>query len=146
MIRVLPCVFACVALSLAGCGDDPSGKPAPGDAGAQMAENEHGERRALGSLTVAGHTFEVIQFGDVAPGADPAVDLEWPAGAVRPAVVRAWIGVESAVGSRKALLQKEGDRVVHGHLDVPKDLPADSRLWIEIEDGERKGTGSIAWR
>lgn len=138
----------CTALCLAACGGEattPSGTPPAGGA-VTTAQAEHGDPRPLGELTVAGHTFTVTQFGDMTPGHEGAIDLEWPAGKQRPDTVRAWIGVESGEGSMKSRLAKEGDRVVHGHVDVPKTLAAGSRLWIEIEDGDQKGRAAVAYR
>lgn len=146
----LPLVL-CSVLGLVACGGespDPQNPPTRGAPAAAppTAEAEHGDRRPLGELTCAGHTFAVIQFGEMAPGHQGAIDLEWPAGVQRPPTVRAWIGVESGEGSMKSRLAKEGDRVVHGHIEVPKTPPAGSMLWIEIEDGDRQGRASIAFR
>ena len=54
----------------------------------------------------------------------------------------AQIGVKSGEGSMKSPLAKEGDRGMHGHIEVPKEIPADSQLWIEVEGDD--GTVSVA--
>ena len=51
--------------------------------------------------------------------------------------VRVWVGPEDARGVMVVKTELEND-YQHGHLEVPKPVPADMKLWIEIEtpDGE----------
>jgi hypothetical protein len=140
-----PLSYLTAAVLLLGCSDDKAtGQPnTPANASGGAMPDDHGVERSLGNLTVAGHTFEVI-VGELK--ADLPVDLVWPAGKQRAEIARAWVGVESGKGSMKARLNKEGKSVLHNHVDVPKPIPEGSKLWIEIEDGDQKGAGSIAWQ
>jgi hypothetical protein len=136
------------ALLLAACTEEapktaPAGDNAPP---AQATMDEHGEKKPLGNLTVGSHTFAVVQYGDIAAGKEAVLDLDFPAGAALPPTVRAWVGLESGAGSMKARLAREGDRTVHGHVQVPKPVPEASAIWIEIEDGQKTSRGSIAWK
>ncbi len=110
------------------------------------ADDAHGEQKPLGSLTIGTHTFAVIQSGAIEAGKEGYLDLEFPSGKSLPGIVRAWVGVESGMGSMKGKLGKEGDRTLHGHVLVPKPIPEGSKIWIEIEEGSTTARGSIAWK
>jgi len=53
--------------------------------------------------------------------------------------IRAWIGIKSGRGSRKVLLEKEGDLEFHGKLEVPKEVKGERELWFDVttQDGTR---------
>lgn len=51
-------------------------------------------------------------------------------GAVK--AIRAWVGGEDPTGVMVVKTEIEND-YNHGHLEVPKPLPADAMLWIEAE-------------
>lgn len=58
------------------------------------------------------------------------------------AAVRIWVGPEDASGVMVVKTEIEND-YNHGHVEVPKPIPADARLWIEIETpGGEKLKGS----
>lgn len=62
------------------------------------------------------------------------------------AAVREWVGPEDASGVVVVKTEIEND-YHHGHVEMPEPLPADARLWIEIEtpDGARlKGSTPLA--
>lgn len=120
----------------------PSGKPA----GGTPTMGDHGEEHPLGNLTIGAHTFELVQDGPIEAGHEGAIDLRFPAGKTLPGTVRAWVGIESAQGSMKAKLGKEGEHALHGHVEVPKPLPAGSRIWVEIEENGQTQRGSAAWK
>lgn len=46
--------------------------------------------------------------------------------------VRVWVGPEDQTGVMVVKTEIEND-YNHGHLEIPKPLPADAMLWIEIE-------------
>ena len=69
----------------------------------------HGSMASLGSIQLGGVAVEVKQEGTVEAGKEAGVDLSFAKGAAVPDTVRAWVGVESAAGSLKAKLDKEGD-------------------------------------
>ena len=86
-----------------------------------------------------------MQEGDVTAGKEAFFDVVFAAGKPVPSTVRAWIGAESGEGSVKAKLGKEGDRALHGHVEVPSPIPGGSKLWIEIEEGGKPARASLAW-
>ncbi|MBX3464536.1 MAG: hypothetical protein KF830_15310 [Planctomycetes bacterium] len=116
-------------------------QPATGPA----AMGDHGEEHPLGELTLGAHTFRVVQEGDIQAGKEGAINLVFAKGKALPGTARAWIGVESAQGSMKARLAKEGNDTLHGHVEVPKVIPDGSKVWIEIEENGQKLRGSLAW-
>ncbi|MCA8965069.1 MAG: hypothetical protein H6838_11705 [Planctomycetes bacterium] len=136
----------CLALiSFAACGGDaPVTKPAAGGGAAPMAD-DHGEAHPLGKITLNDMQVEVALLGDLSGGV-ANIDLEFPAGTKLPSVVRGWVGLESAVGSRKAQLHKESSTGMHGHLDLPKTVPDGSKIWIEIEAGGKTSAAGIDYR
>jgi hypothetical protein len=109
------------------------------------AASDHGTPHPLGTVTIGAHTFAVTQEGEVVADHEAAFDLEFPAGKELPGTVRAWIGIESGQGSRKGLLAKETERIVHGHVEVPKVIPEGSKVWIEIEANGATTRGSLMW-
>jgi hypothetical protein len=134
-------------LLAAACSDRPptdGGRPTAGQPPTPMGA--HGEERSLGTLSIGGRTIEVVQAGKVTPGQEAFFDLHVRDDRPMPAVVRGWIGIETAEGSMKARFGKEGDRGLHAHIEVPKVLPAGSRLWIEVEDGGTVTRASTAWQ
>lgn len=140
---VLPLVWLLTACGQSGT---PTTQPGGSSAATVGKSDDHGEKKPLGPLTIGAHTFEVIQYGDVKPDHEASFDLEFPAGKPVPETVRAWIGIESARGSMKAKLGKEGDRGKHGHVDAPATIPANSKVWFEIEENGQTARGSIAWK
>ena len=148
MTKTLLGLTALSCLLLPACGGDaPATTDRPGTpaAGTAPMADDHGEPHPLGSMTIGAHTFTVVQSGDVEAGHDMPLDLEFPQGAALPTTVRAWIGVESGKGSRKTRLDKEGDRVLHQHVDAPDPIPEGSKIWIEIEADGKTQSSSIDW-
>jgi len=98
-----------------------------------------GPKKTLGKADIGGFVVEVTLIGEVKAGAEAAVDVTLTAETgkttAEPQAVRAWVGAES--GESKAKLDKEG-KDYHGHIDVPNPIPADSQLWIEVQDAEGK--------
>lgn len=153
-------LFVLAASTLAACGDKPALPPGahvhadgtvhlPGtpEPAAKPAgdDHEHGTPHPLGEVTIGEWKFQVTRFGDVVAGGESDFDLVFPPGAVRPEALRVWVGLESAVGSMKTRFANEGDTVMHGHVLVPKVLPAESRLWFAIEHKGQVQRGSLAW-
>lgn len=99
----------------------------PGDGHAHEMEND------LGAATAGALTFRVVQRAKIAPGAESDFDLVFAAGTRLPEAVRVWIGDEAATGSRKVRMAKETETVMHGHPEAPAPIPADARLWIDVE-------------
>lgn len=133
-------------LSCAACGGDAS-KAAPAAAGAAAAaDHDHGDERPIGPMTIGAYSFTLAQLGDVKPGAEAVFELDFAKDAKVPSLARAWIGLESGQGSRKARFGKEGDHGLHAHVDVPSPIAEESRLWIEIETDGKTERGSSAWK
>lgn len=106
---------------------------------------------ALGSSTAG--AFQVTTTRDegaIEAGKDAAIDVivTPAAGATAKAsAVRFWIGTEDAKGSVKAKAEVEDPAAPnrwHNHAEIPDPIPADAKLWVEIEaDGGAKSVTSF---
>lgn len=105
----------------------------------------HGAMVSLGSIQLGGVAVEVEQEGSMEPGKELGVEITFAKDKPIGGTVRAWVGVESAAGSMKGKLMKEGDTALHGHLEVPKPLPEGSKIWFEVE-GASASKASIGFR
>lgn len=119
--------------------------------------HDHGHGGAvidLGVQTIGPFSVKVTRDdGAIVPGKDSPIDVtvttpEGQTGKV--ASVRFWIGTQDAKGSVKAKGDiedpKEPNRY-HTHAEIPNPIPADSKLWVEIEDDKGvKVTGSFDLR
>lgn len=105
----------------------------------------HGPGIELGSSRIGSYDVRASRdAGEITPGGDSPVDV-WVDGGVGKGVtaVRFWIGTEDAKGSVKAKADIE-DGKWHTHVEVPSPLPADGKLWVEIEaEGGQKSSGSF---
>jgi len=145
MMRMSLPMLALSALFCA-CGADqhaPGTSPATATGSAPMGD--HGEPHVLGSVTLAGHTVEVVQEGEVVAGKEAAFDLRFGKSDQPLPTARVWIGVQSGTGSMKARLTKESAFVLHGHVEVPDPIPEGAMVWVEIEDAGTKLQNSFAW-
>lgn len=101
--------------------------------------DSHGPTTVLGNASIGSFAVVASRAGDVTPGGEIAVDIDiTPAAgtAAKVGAVRVWIGEQDGKGSMKAKLDSD-----HGHVEVPKPMPAGSKLWVEIEDD--KGAKSL---
>lgn len=100
--------------------------------------DDHGKPSDLGKADVDGTSVAVTQYGHVHAGEEAVVDVVISGGDHKPSAVRVWVGVESAKGSIKSLLE-EKDGKYHGHCDAPATLPEGSKIWVELEadDGHK---------
>ena len=124
----------------------------PGDGhGKEAAHTEdhgsggNGAMVSLGSIQLGGVAVEVEQAGGMEPGKELSVEISFAKDKPIVGTVRAWVGVESAAGSMKGKLGKEGDTALHGHLEVPTPLPEGSKIWFEVE-GASASKASIGFR
>jgi hypothetical protein len=134
-------------------------KPAAGTTGATKADGHdhkdgdghdhdhkdghgHGPKTELGSQSAGGMTIVAAREGEVTPGGDATFDIGVTGGAGKPAAVRVWVGTQDGKGSIKGKAEAEGDGW-HAHAEVPKPLPAGSKLWVEVETakGEKHTVG-----
>lgn len=139
-----------VAVGLVGCERKPDGGSAKTPPAGTTAGADHGHAHAepapaddghhggpvieLGSAEVAGMTVRASRdAGEIRAGGDAPVDVWIDDGVGPAAVVRFWIGTEDAKGAIKAKAEIENGKW-HTHTEIPDPLPADARLWVEIED------------
>ncbi|NRA38213.1 MAG: hypothetical protein HRU15_08745 [Planctomycetes bacterium] len=108
---------------------------------AQDDGHNHGTEHHLGTLQIAADSFKVTQFGDIAAGGEAVFAIQVVTSSVKE--IRAWIGSENGRGSVKALLAIDKN-LFHGHIEVPKTLTTESKLWIEFTNSaDSKVSGSI---
>lgn len=157
MQRILISVIALGAMILAGCEQKPtqsnSGTTPPSGGAAKKDAAEPKKDAAGEPKTEPGHGGEVIELGDttidgmkvrtsrdkgeIKAGGDAPIDIWIDGGLGSAASVRFWIGIESAKGSLKAKAEDENGHW-HTHGQIPDPLPADSKLWVEIEHKDGK--------
>lgn len=55
-------------------------------------------------------------------------------------MIRSWIGIKNGQGSRKKLLEKEGELDFYGKIEVPSDIRGELELWYDmtLADGSQK--------
>jgi hypothetical protein len=139
-------IAALVAL-LGGCEkkSEPT-KPSVGTSVAtQHAEHghSHGSTTQLGEQTVGGFIVRASRDGDIKAGSDAAIDV-WVTGSkeggtANVSAVRFWIGTQDGKGSVKAKAAIEKDNW-HTHAEIPNPMPAESKLWVEIESDKGEKT------
>jgi len=139
---------------IAGCEKKPEARstsaPAPAGTGkdahghghdddhAGGAGHGHGPTTQLGEVTVEGFTVKASRDGGLTPGGDTPVAVWVTGGSSKVNAVRFWIGTQDAKGSMKAKAELETDSW-HTHVEVPKPMPTDSKLWVEIDaEGSEK--------
>ena len=104
--------------------------------------HDHGDKVDLGDFMVGQMLVKGSRRGDMMPGSELVVDITID-GEQTVDAVRAWVGVKEGTGSVKAKLDLEGG-TWHGHLEVPRTLPEDAALWVEIENEEGRSMGNVA--
>lgn len=148
-----------------GC-DDKSAPTPPAHAAtdADHAHGPDGEHAPANATHAAGHGGAVIALGTgtagpfglmatrdqgaIDAGKDAPIDVTVvpAAGSTAKAVaVRFWIGTQDAKGSVKAKAAVENPAEPnhwHTHTEIPSPLPAEAKLWVEIE--AEGGTRSVA--
>lgn len=145
MISSRTAFVSIASLALLACSDDHSHK------------HPHETEKAPAAATGAGHhSGKVIDLGAgvagpfavtatrdegaLEAGGEAPIDVRvTPANAdAKVVAVRFWVGLESGVGSVKALAAiedpAEPDRW-HTHAEVPNPIPDGAKLWVEVEDG-----------
>jgi catechol 2,3-dioxygenase-like lactoylglutathione lyase family enzyme len=126
-----------VAAALSACGSPepaapPAAAPAAGPAEAP-APAETIKMTNLAPVNIGPYTVQPMYEENLADG---HFNLKISGGEV--AAVREWVGPEDASGVVVVKTEIEND-YHHGHVEMPDPIPADARLWIEIETpaGER---------
>lgn len=101
-----------------------------------------GEHLELGTATTAGITYEAIQIGELDEDShEQVIEIVLTEGSPRPAAARIWIGTEDAEGSVKTRAEGSGN-MFDVHVELPESLPADSRLWVEMENSQGESATS----
>jgi hypothetical protein len=138
-----------LCLSLIGCGDEPQKTPPTPEVKppAPVVENKDesgstGTSEHVETITLAGNTFRVTVKGSIAPSAVLDVSIVQTSGTPA-AAIRVWIGDASGVGSVKTKSHSHGASS-HVHAQAPAKLPANSELWIEVQNADgTSGSGSV---
>lgn len=104
-------------------------------------KHDHGEEHKLGQITLNEAAFTVILAGHVHAGEEVEVKL-MPKGALPKGTIRAWIGSENGKGSVKGKAHDE-DGGLCVHAEVPKPIPADAKVWVELEVDGFKSTAGL---
>jgi hypothetical protein len=104
-------------------------------------KHDHGEEHKLGEITLNGTAFTVSLIGHVKAGEEVEVKL-MTTGALPKGTVRAWIGAESGKGSAKGKAHDE-DGGLCVHAEVPNPVPADAKVWVELDGGDGKAKAGL---
>ena len=102
--------------------------------------SESGTQTTLPPIALDPFTVDSLHIGDLALG---HFNLYVKGG--EPAAVRAWVGDEAATNVVVTKAEFEFDHHC-AHIEVPSPLPAEAKLWVEIEtaDGARlKGSTPV---
>jgi hypothetical protein len=97
----------------------------------------HGEKKDLGTTTVAGLKLKVAQMGEAKAGTEGFFEIALEKGQAKPKALRCWVGNAAAEGSVKTKGSAE-EGVYDLHVEIPKKLSANSQFWIDIESAEGK--------
>ncbi|MBX3373674.1 MAG: hypothetical protein KF817_07555 [Phycisphaeraceae bacterium] len=113
------------------------------DAAGGHGYGHHGEPVELGTTRIGAYQVHAARDeGAVTAGGDVPIDVRVDGDVSGITAVRFWIGTEDGDGAMRARGEREDPSVLnhwHAHADVPDPMPADSRLWVELElrSGER---------
>jgi len=92
--------------------------------------SEGGDQTKLAAIALDPFTVDSLHIGELSKG---HFNLYIKGG--EPAIVRAWIGDEAATNAFIAKAEFEVDHHC-AHIEVPTPLPADAKLWVEIETAD----------
>lgn len=158
--------IAFAGLTIAGCGKSSNNNNATPTAKTSSDGHDHGpgaDHSHDEPTTGAGHGGAIIELGTatigvfsvraardegaVKAGGDAPIDVWLEGSDAEVSAVRFWIGTEAGDESIKAKADIEDPAQPnhwHTHAEIPSPMPADSKLWVEIEmpDGSKQ-TGSF---
>ncbi len=166
MRTCLVALILSAAVALIGCERKPESTTPPAGGSSNPVQKSDSEPRTPPeqgkSQPSPGHGGEVIELGtsaigelsarasrdkgEIKAGGDAPIDVWLTTADGKPATVAAvrfWIGTEDAKGSVKAKAEIENPEQPnhwHTHVEAPNPLPDDSKLWVEVQDGEGKKT------
>ena len=104
-------------------------------------EHAHGEAHRLGEITWNGTVVTGSLAGDLKVGEEVDLILATK-GALPQTPVRGWIGIDSGKGSTQGKAHDE-DGGLCIHAEVPNPLPADAKVWVEIDGEGGKAKASL---
>ena len=143
LTRTLTITTAACAFMLTGC-DNSSHTHSNGSSTAEANNDDSGHSHGHGGIThdlgvvvIEGSELLVSMSGSVEPNSQLHVDVTHAGGPI-PVEIRLWVGVKSGEGSLKSKADGNGGHW-HGHVECPKSIDSDTKLWIEAEstDGTR---------
>ena len=103
----------------------------------------NGISQSTNTLTIGNITLQVTVKGSITPNGSLDVSLIQTSGPPA-AAIRVWVGDASGVGSMKTRTHSHGSSS-HAHAKAPATLPADSALWIEVQNADgTSGSGSLS--
>ncbi len=106
----------------------------------EEAKEAHAAGQTLGEVTLNGAVFTVELEGKLEAGKEIEIKLT-PKGALPKGKIRGWVGSESGKGSVKGHSHDE-DGGLCVHTEAPNPIPADAKVWLEIEvDGAKSKAG-----
>jgi hypothetical protein len=129
-------LFLVTLIALVGCGGKAPVKPTIDTPHSEAAEElVAGEGKDVGgiimyelpSVTIGPYTVEPMYEEKLEDG-----HFNLRISGAEVAAVREWVGPEDASGVMVVKTEMERD-YHHGHVEMPNPIPADARLWIEIE-------------
>jgi hypothetical protein len=104
-------------------------------------KHDHANEKALGDVTLNGAAFTVVLAGHVKAGEEIEIIVK-PKGAAPKGTLRGWIGIESGKGSAKGKAHDhDGELCIHA--EVPETIPADAKLWVELDGEGGKAKASL---
>ena len=101
-------------------------------AGLVVAGEGHKHAHKLGRQQIGEYVVSVIIRGEIEAGATAEFDIKLYEGTGEPKALRVWVGAEDAAGSTKAE-GKKGKTTYVGTVTAPNPLPADAKVWVELE-------------
>lgn len=145
---IKPTLLSLSFLMFAACSAEKPTKPAANNKTTDQQGDDHGTRYPLAEIKLEefDRTVKITQLGEVEAGTEGAVEVEFDSSRERISTIRAWVGIESGVGSMKGKMEIEGDNKMHGHVEIPDPIPADSKLWMEIELDGKTQTISLPYK
>lgn len=134
MRRITALLAASLILTISGCGNQtPPPTEAEQPAAAAQSDAPSIRMSNLPPITIGDFEVQPMYEEDLADG---HFNLTITGGEI--AAVREWVGPEDASGVVVVKTEIENG-YYHGHIEMPAPVPADARLWVEIEtpDGQR---------
>lgn len=132
--KIAAVMVALAGATLTGCGGQDAATSAPAQPGTTAGNQAPASQP---NYDIPMTNFAPLKIGnyDVQPMFEEVIEnghynIKITGGEV--AAVRIWVGPEDASGVMVVKTEIEND-YNHGHVEVPKPIPADARLWIEIE-------------